>query len=217
MRTKTKNTTSIVLLILALASLALPMMSGYCADGESGTILARIFNLPEFSPLGSVTLIVPLLLIAVALLRFPLKWKRLTVIGIVIADAVCTTISCINAYAWFSEIGMESVSLHPISIAYIATTASAVLLLLLHDNSETINSMRATPECVIYNSGLYAALSERLKTLHEQEQEMKQMLELYDELVASGEKPDEETVKVFERIRKIVGSSDKENADVTQK
>ena len=115
----------------ALASLALPMMSVYCSDGESGTILVRIFNLAEFSIAGFMPMIVPLLLIAAVFIRFPLKWKRLTVIGIFAADAVCTAIAAKNAHAWLAEIGAKSVRFHPICVIYCLMMIAAVFIIAL--------------------------------------------------------------------------------------
>ena len=115
----------------ALASLALPMISVYCVDGESGTILVRLFNLAEFGIAGSMPIIAPLLLIAAALIRFPLKWKRITAIGIFAADAVCTAISSKNAYVWLAEIGTESVKFHPVCVIYGLMMIAAVLIIAL--------------------------------------------------------------------------------------
>ena len=115
----------------ALASLALPMISVYCSGGESGTILVRLFNLAEFGIAGFLPMIVPLLLIAAALIRFPLKWKRITAIGIFAADAVCTAISSKNAYVWLAEIGTESVKFHPVCVIYGLMMIAAVLIIAL--------------------------------------------------------------------------------------
>ena len=115
----------------ALASLALPMMSVYCTDGESGTILVRLFNLAEFGIVGFMPMVAPLLLIAAATIRFPLKWKRITAIGIFAADAVCTAISSKNAYVWLAEIGAKSVRFHPICVIYCLMMIAAVFIIAL--------------------------------------------------------------------------------------
>ena len=139
MSIKTKNIISIMLLILALASLALPMMSVYCADGESGTILVRLFNLAEFGIVGFTPMATPLLLIATVFIRFPLKWKRLTAIGIVIANAVCMAIAAKNAYAWLAEIGTENVRFHPICVIYGLLLIAAVLTIALYAEKAEYN------------------------------------------------------------------------------
>ena len=115
----------------ALASLALPMMSVYCADGENGTILVRIFNLAEFGIVGFMPMVAPLLLIAAVFIRLPQKWRRVTVIGIIIADALCTAIAAKNAYVWLAEISAKSVRFHPICVIYGLMMIAAVLIIAL--------------------------------------------------------------------------------------
>ena len=131
MRLKTKVPQQVILaaviFLLALATLMLPMMSVYCAEGESGTMLVRIFNLAEFGIAGCMPIIAPILLFLTMLIRFPQKAKRLIALCVFAANAVCTAISGRNAYIWLAEIGTENVRFHPVCTVYVLLMLTAVL------------------------------------------------------------------------------------------
>ena len=125
-----------VLLLLLLAAPALPMMSVYCACGESGTLLVRIFNLAEFGIAGFLPLATPVLLLLTMFIRFPQKVKRLIVLGVFTADAVCTAVAGRNAYIWLAQIGTERVRFHPACTVYGLLLLLAVLVIVLQSNKE---------------------------------------------------------------------------------
>ena len=193
-----KNAFAVVLLLLAFAAVLLPMMSVYCSDGESGTILVRIFNLAEFGVTGFIPIAVPLLLIAAVFIRFPQKWKRLTVIGIFAIDAVCTVLAAKNAHVWLAEIGMGNVHFHSVCALYAVSVIAAVVLLVFR------REHRAEA-----GSELPDHLDEKFKELNKQEEYMRLLLKRYDEMVASGQVLTEEQTREMEEIRRIVSHSEK--------
>ena len=130
---------AVLLSALALASVALPMMSVYCAGGECGTIPARIYNLVEFSIAGAAPMLAPILLLVTALIHIPQRAKALAVIGIIAADAVCMAAAAKATYTWLTEIGTESVQFHPVCMIYWLIATAAALTIVLPQKKEDVN------------------------------------------------------------------------------
>lgn len=79
---------------------ALPLVSGYSSEGESGTLLVRGYNLMEYGSWGVVTMIAPLLLPMIVLGCQPKVMQELELIVLLVADMVCY-VKCYNiAVAW---------------------------------------------------------------------------------------------------------------------
>ena len=130
---------AVILSVLALASIALPMLSVYCAGGECGTIPARIYNLAEFSIAGCIPMLAPILLLVTALIHIPQRAKALAVCGIVAVDAICMAAAAKTTYTWLAEIGTEPVQFHPVCLIYCLIVTAAALTIVLPQKKEDVN------------------------------------------------------------------------------
>lgn len=118
-------------LLLAAASLILPVMSIYCRDYESGTVVVRLFDLPEFGIAGFFALTAPAVLFLLSVL--PMSGKVRTVIAGIffIAYTACFAAALKAAYSWLAEIGTDSFRYYPVCLTYILLILAAVILIIL--------------------------------------------------------------------------------------
>lgn len=101
--TKLFNVISVLLSIAAFISLALPFYSSHVTEGEAYNMVIKGYNLVEFSPLGSVVLISPILLIGLVFSKLQNNHKTIGILSLLPITAIALNHSCSAAYRWMTE------------------------------------------------------------------------------------------------------------------
>lgn len=97
---KILNPLAIIFSLAALTTLILPLFSEYITGGESYNMVIKGYNLVEFSPLGSVVLISPILLIGLILSKLKNSFKTVGTMGLLLLDLLALSHSYSAAYNW---------------------------------------------------------------------------------------------------------------------
>lgn len=124
---------AVITCLLALIQLSAPILSTYVTgDLECGNIIARGFNLMEFSLLGAVPALTPCVLLLFNGKRFYGK-AALTCIGcLTVGNIVSFGIAVQSAYLWMQSIATSEVVFHLTGMLYIPTIIAAMLLCYLN-------------------------------------------------------------------------------------
>ena len=113
---------------MALLSLSRPVMYAYDAGSmESGEIMVRGFNLVEFSALGCIPLLVPLLLIVVLYSRMTQNTKTLLYLSIATLDLVSLNHAAIRARCWVERVCDSTIAYGFCLPAYLIAITVAVV------------------------------------------------------------------------------------------
>lgn len=94
------NPLAILFSLAAITTLVLPLFSQYIVGGESYNMVIKCYNLVEFSPLGSVVLISPILLIGLILSKLKNSFKTVGTMGLLLLDLLALSHSYSAAYNW---------------------------------------------------------------------------------------------------------------------
>ena len=100
---KVLKISSIILVVLSALCLALPLFSTYIEEGESAKIVIHLYNLAELSPLGSIVLLTPIILLGLILSEMKNQIKTIGAMGLVMLDWVALSGSTSAAYSWITE------------------------------------------------------------------------------------------------------------------
>lgn len=127
---------AVITCLLALIQLSAPILSTYVTgDLECGNIIARGFNLMEFSLLGAVPVLTPCLLLLLNGKRISGK-AALTCIGcLAVGNMVSLGIAVQSAYVWMQSIATSEVVFHLTGMLYIPTIIAAMLLSYLNTSN----------------------------------------------------------------------------------
>ena len=98
--------------LLALLSLGLPVFSTYISDVESGMVVVCGYNMVEFSPWGSIVVILPLLTIGLALSKMNVRIKTAGLLGLLPVAGVAMHYAVESAHDWINTIATGFVQSH---------------------------------------------------------------------------------------------------------
>lgn len=91
---------------------ALPIMSAYCAGGESCMLMVRGFNLVEFSPWGILPVFTVMLVLTILFSCQSKAAKNAELLLLLAANLVCYAESFKAARAWFECISASPIVCH---------------------------------------------------------------------------------------------------------
>lgn len=113
--------TKIITIILSLIAFAIsffPFMSAHSGDEESGTLIVRGFNLMEFSALGVIPILAPLVIPVILYGNQSKAAKERGLILLLLGNMLCYVHSFNAAKEWLENVGDSLISYYPTTIIY---------------------------------------------------------------------------------------------------
>ena len=143
---KTFKYFSMVLSVFSLITLWFPVFSARITDGESWNMVVRGYNLAEFSPWGSIVVLMPLVLMARIVLLTPIvlillvlsklgnSLKTISLFTLCLIDgfALCDSLS--KSYSWMTENTTGHVTVHGYQLIYAVLLLIAIIYLFIDCN-----------------------------------------------------------------------------------
>ena len=102
-----------ILAVLSFLMCLLPIVSVYSGGTESGTFIIRGFNLTEFSALGVIPMIAPLLIPIILLGHQSKAAKEIELMALLVGNTVAYVHGFNATRAWIDEIGGRIATYHP--------------------------------------------------------------------------------------------------------
>ena len=108
-----------VLALFSLVCLSFPIFSTNITDGESWHMVVRGYNMVEFSPWGSIVLILPLLIIGLMISKLKDSIKTIGILGLLMLDCFALSNAYSSTYKWVLQEATGYVQLHMNQLFYI--------------------------------------------------------------------------------------------------
>lgn len=109
----------VVLALFSLLCLSFPIFSTNLTDGESWHMVVRGYNMVEFSPWGSIVLIVPILFIGLMLSKLKYSFKTIGIFSLLMMDCFALSSAYSSTYKWVLQEATGYVHLHMNQFFYI--------------------------------------------------------------------------------------------------
>lgn len=109
----------VVLALFSLLCLSFPIFSTNLTDGESWHMGVRGYNMVEFSPWGSMVLIVPILFIGLMLSKLKYSFKTIGIFSLLMMDCFALSSAYSSTYKWVLQEATGYVHLHMNQLFYI--------------------------------------------------------------------------------------------------
>ena len=109
---------TITLSLIALAISFFPFITIYSGGAEGGTLTVRGFNLMEFTALGAVPLLAPLLVPVILYGHQSKAAKERSLILLLLGNMLCYVHGINSAIDWLNTVGTAPISYHPALIIY---------------------------------------------------------------------------------------------------
>lgn len=136
---KTTKLITIILSLIALAISFFPFLTEYSGGEESCTLIIRGFNLMEFSALGVIPILAPLLIPVILYGNQGKAAKERTLILLLLGNMLCYVHSFNAAKAWLENVGDSLISYYPTTIIY---PVCFILVIILPKAIEVISSLK---------------------------------------------------------------------------
>lgn len=136
---KLTKTVIIILSIITASFCLFPIMSTYSGGGESGTLIARGFNLMEFTALGIIPIIAPLLIPIILYGNQNKASKERSLILLFLGNMLSYVHSFNAANDWLENVSDSPIFYYPAIVVY---HLCFILVLVIPKAIEAISSLK---------------------------------------------------------------------------